>query len=775
MFSKAKPIWIKNKRSVKNLQAGFISCFVCDVDKEYSIKLSAATQYKLYLNGEFIAYGPARAAHGYIRVDEFKLQPRYGENIVAIEVAGYNCSSYYTIPIGSFVCAEIYENNKVIDYTGGRFKAILLDAQRNIFSHRYSAQRTYGEVWNFDCNSELYGWKTKFDIESDKIGICEMTEKFIPRDVPYPDYDIVKVETIEENGNIKHKPIGDLLDVFYVKNVSNFVDGYLQKDWTESPVEELYGDFMPNKDVKIGDKHIIGKDEYIIFRLPYNDSGFIMNNIQVLEDASVHVFFAEYNHGNGMMFTWFRNAINIIKYNLKMSQTEYNLESFEPYTCKYIGIAVTKGKISLSNPAIREYIYPKVDNVYFETNSEELNKIYNAAERTFRENVVDVPMDCPGRERGGWLCDSYFTGISEKFFSGKSDVEKVFLNNFVQAKEFPNIPDGMLPMVYPSEQKTINKEFSNPSFNAKYIPQWAMWYVVQLGEYDKRLENISIEYYKAICYNLLEFLNKYENKDGLLEKLDSWNFVEWSKANDWTWDVNYPTNMLYYKMLKVMCTLFNDDSLGVKADKLKDKIIEQSFTGDLFCDNAVYDSDGVLKLTGNYSETCQYYAYFFGVATEEDERFEALKYRIINEFGPDREESEELIKSRPFIGNYLRIIVLMRMSHFKIVLDDIKGYFLYMADATGTLWEKKDIEELKYAGSMNHGFASFAGVAIAYSAAGICEINYKDKIILYDAEYTSGINYMFEIKVNEGVITFNESDNVKNYTLPDGWKAVQIK
>lgn len=765
MFCDAKPIWVKNKRTVKNLQAGFTSCFVCDVDKEYSIKLSASTQYKLYLNGEFISYGPARAAHGYMRVDEFKLKPIKGNNIIAIEVAGYNCSSYYSIPVASFVCAELYENGNVINYTGRDFKAILLDKQRNIFAHRYSAQRTYGEVWNFDCNSEVYSWKTDFDLTSDNVDVCKITDEFIPRDVPYPEYEVINAESIEENGIIKHKPIENLLDVLYIKNVSNVRDGYLQSDWDESPAEELYGDFIPDKNIKCEDKQVIGKDEYIIFKLPYNDSGFIMNNIQVLEDASVHIFFAEYNHGNGMMFTWFRNAINIVKYNLKQSQTEYNLESFEPYTCQYIGIAVTKGKIIASHPSVREYTFPEVDNVSFETEDEELKKIYDAAVRTFRQNVVDVPMDCPGRERGGWLCDSYFTTISEKFFSGKTDVEKVFLNNFVEAKEFPNIPDGMLPMVYPSDQKNVN---------GKYIPQWAMWYVVQLEEFDKRMENLSIEYYKEICYNLLRFLSKYENSDGLLEKLDNWNFVEWSKANEWTQDVNYPTNMLYYKMLKVMCTLFNDDFLGRKADKLKDKIIEQSFDGNLFCDNAVCDNDGVMKLTGNYSETCQYYAYFFGIA-DDDKRFDGLKDRIINEFGPDREESDGLIKSAPFIGNYLRIIILMRMGYFNLALNDIKGYFLYMAEITGTLWEKNSIEELKYAGSMNHGFASFAGVAIAYSVAGIIEINYKDKTVLYDRDYKAGIDYNIKIKTNDGKIVVCELNRTKSFDLPKNWTGIPVK
>ena len=37
-----------------------------------------------------------------------------------------------------------------------------------------------------------------------------------------------------------------------------------------------------------------------------------------------------------------------------------------------------------------------------------LNRIYNGARRTLRLSTLDIFMDCPQRERGGWLCDSHF-------------------------------------------------------------------------------------------------------------------------------------------------------------------------------------------------------------------------------------------------------------------------------------------------------------------------------------------------------------------------------
>ena len=36
----------------------------------------------------------------------------------------------------------------------------------------------------------------------------------------------------------------------------------------------------------------------------------------------------------------------------------------------------------------------------------DLKKIFDAAVQTYRQNTFTIYMDCPSRERAGWLCDS---------------------------------------------------------------------------------------------------------------------------------------------------------------------------------------------------------------------------------------------------------------------------------------------------------------------------------------------------------------------------------
>ena len=77
----------------------------------------------------------------------------------------------------------------------------------------------------------------------------------------------------------------------------------------------------------------------------------------------------------------------------------------------------------------------------------------------------------------------------------------------------------------------------------------------------KRDPGMDKEYFRKLCYDLLNMLAKYRNSDGLLEDLPGWNFVEWSKCNTWTNDVNYPTNFLYSRILKAVGNIYGDDAL----------------------------------------------------------------------------------------------------------------------------------------------------------------------------------------------------------------------
>jgi alpha-L-rhamnosidase len=176
--------------------------------------------------------------------------------------------------------------------------------------------------------------------------------------------------------------------------------------------------------------------------------------------------------------------------------------------------------------------------------------------------------------------------------------------------------------------------------------------------------------------------------------------VEWSKANELVQDVNYPNNMMYYAALQAAANLYKNQDYKIKAEKVKKAILEQSYDGHFFTDHAVREK-GILYNDGSKTEVCQYYAFFTGVA-DKNTHEELFQYMLKN-FGPQRSEAkEDIYPAAPFIGNYLRLEILMREGFYQEVLDNIRGYFLYMAERTGTLWEYATENA-----SCNHGFASY--------------------------------------------------------------------
>lgn len=109
-FRKAAPIWLSGQSEETNVQAVFETKVECGSEAgEVRLHITAAALYKLWVNGRVAAYGPARAPHGYARIDRVNVTPllREGTNTVRIQVAGYYCYSYYTVRQPSFLQAEV--------------------------------------------------------------------------------------------------------------------------------------------------------------------------------------------------------------------------------------------------------------------------------------------------------------------------------------------------------------------------------------------------------------------------------------------------------------------------------------------------------------------------------------------------------------------------------------------------------------------------------------------------------------------------------------------
>ena len=89
----AYPVFLKGLSENKGIQAGFRLEYITPADvKRLCLRIAGRTFWKVWLDGELLAVGPARAAHGFARMDEWLLPPAPVGSIhhIAIEVTAQN-------------------------------------------------------------------------------------------------------------------------------------------------------------------------------------------------------------------------------------------------------------------------------------------------------------------------------------------------------------------------------------------------------------------------------------------------------------------------------------------------------------------------------------------------------------------------------------------------------------------------------------------------------------------------------------------------------------
>ena len=698
-FGTARPVWAQGRETEKNLTLSFRQNIRARRVSSARISIAASTDYRLRVNGEFVAHGPCVAAHDFYRVDCYDIAPymHRGDNIIAIEVAGYNEPSYYLLDQPSFLQAEVVLNGECAAATGRDFTAYEL-RQRKADVPRFSFQRPFTEYYTLAPDFDAWACDPEWDASpTEAVTLAEQPAKrLLPRRVAYPDYRMHDARPIQGG----------------------------------------------------------------IYKFDCNSSGFLGIEVEVTEPSRLKVSFDELLAADGHVNSGRLGCQAYVTYELQPGS--YRLESFEPYTMQYAEPVFETGGGRIGRIYMRDYCNADVHRATFSSSNADLDRLFETARETHRQSALDVFMDTPSRERAGWLCDSYFSARVAFDLAGHTKLEKNFIENYLLPERFKDIDEGMLPMCYPSDHR-----------NGNYIPNWAMWFVVELEEYLHRSgDTATVEAARKRVYDLIDYFRPYLNSDGLLERLDRWIFVEWSAANDYVQDVNYPTNMLYAEMLDAASRLYGDKSLAEQAEAVRRTIREQAYDGRFFCDNAVREKDGTLRRTDNHTEVCQYYAFFFRTATPE--LYPELWARLRDEFGPSRKRQNpypDVAFANAFIGNYLRLELLSREGLSHQILDESIAEYLTMADQTGTLWEN-----MTSVASCNHGFAAHLAHVLYRDVLGVYDISPTEKKIrlrFVDSglEYCRGSipvgeqKFDLEWKVEKGVFVIEKLSLPEGYTL----------
>lgn len=676
-------VWIDDNDYMNKTVA--FRCIVDKLGNNSKLKLAASNLYRIFINGEFIGYGPARAAHGYTRVDNYDLSSYAGEKaVITIEVFSSGINTFYIVDEKPFFAAEITENEKTVYNTDDFMAFLVTDRKQKV--QRFSFQRSFVESYSMTCD------RNAFYLGDDgvfkKMSTVEVAgNELIERLVSYPKLNYLNAgESIRKSGAKKTETPKEVWRDRSLTDIGPKLKGYTIDELTECLSDEICS--LEHTSGSAG-----AKAELYDFGRAV--TGFFKIDVSVSKKTVMYIVWDEILNSDGEINPFRNDCCNALKYEL--APGDYGLLSFEANTSRYFEVLIF-GDAIINNAGMVLYENPDALDILPDTDDSELLEIFEGAKNTFVQNAVDILIDCPSRERAGWLCDTYFSSRAERLFTGKSVVEKSFLENYIMYDKGCPIPEGMLPMCYPADT------------GDEFIPNWAMWFILELKSYFAATgDSEMITRAKPKVYALFDYFKTFLNEENLLENLESWVFVEWSKCNDpeYTAGVNFPSNILYSAALSAAGELYSDITLTELAQKVAESVRKYSYNGEFFEDNCIR-INGRLERQGHITETCQYYAFYFGIANKS--QYPDLYSEIIEKFGPTRDVQKiypQVCPSNAFIGDYLRLELLMSENLYADVIRDCKDYFLGMVRTTGTLWEMNSPTA-----SLVHCFASVAAVYI---------------------------------------------------------------
>ena len=219
--------------------------------------------------------------------------------------------------------------------------------------------------------------------------------------------------------------------------------------------------------------HIETTEDYTALKYDFGSvaSAFVGVDITLPEGGSVDLVHADMIADDGSIDPHGCASRCVVRLCCPSGRTRF--ESFEPYSVRYLKMIIRGAKtFTLNDVFLRRYQYPDLKGGTFLCNDGQINRIDEAARLTLLANTLDVFMDTPTRERGGWLCDSFWTSRAARMMLGETKVERTMLENFLAPTVAEHF-DGYLPPVYPAGK-------------AVDLPNWTMYMIPQLVEFYRR-------------------------------------------------------------------------------------------------------------------------------------------------------------------------------------------------------------------------------------------------------------------------------------------------
>ncbi len=731
-FLRAKPVFLTGLEQIPNIQAGFRQDVVFEKLPERAVfRVTARSFYRLYVNGVMVMHGPARTAEGYLRVDAFDAAAYFhaGANAVAFELI--SCAEGFQKRSNDITCepgvlrAELEADGSIVLATDESWRGIHLK-QRHARSERISHCRQNTEIYDLDERYTLWRTCPAGAIQWDRVSEVPWNAVLLERGMLLPELKKIASARLVEFGSA------------YIDETIPVAPTFFEAGMTE------YFDTLPERPrhdyLRTVETPLKGRADYI-------DGGICAEGTDSDSSLYLHFDFGQLHLGFiGFTVTCDRAGVldivhleTYVLYDRKSENTAganpctrlhlkpgtYTFLTMEPALTRYLKFYFRPSekaaeappvRVTLTDIHLRTYSYPDLGQGAFQCSDDDVNRLYEAARRTLLLNTLDIFMDCPERERGGWLCDSLWTARAARIMLGDQKVERAFLENFLL---FPaeKIWHAFFPETYPAHRPDYD--------TCPGITTWSFWLMAELCEYAERSGDTAfLEKYRKRVTAFVEGSQELIGASGLLENLP-FVFIDWSLSNnpEYHQPISTAANALYAYMLIRLGEAYHVEAWAEQGRQMQTVMKNVLVSLDPFAimpDPGIADSmtyeNGQLHKRGFYSESCQYTAMWAGLYAPDE--IPAITEEIVHRMGPDPTCAPRPYIGRAglFIGLCIRLDMLARLGEYEKLFSDIKAiYGPQLREGPGTLWENEIIDT----SSRCHGFTAHTGVHLTRDILGL--------------------------------------------------------
>lgn len=351
-------------------------------------------------------------------------------------------------------------------------------------------------------------------------------------------------------------------------------------------------DYLENRDFRITDSEaknvIFGDNKYTFEKKP--TPSLTVYSKKIKAKNNIYDFGEEYvgnlkitANGNGTLLIRYAEELENgkPKFNLrcncdyqekiKLNNRQITFETYNYKAFRYVEIICNNAEIIDVELLIQHYPFSKTAKNII-TDNNDLKKVFELCKNTIKYGVQESFIDCPTREKGQYLGDTFVSGFAHFYLTDDCTPLKRAIKSFANSIKY----SGKILAV------------SNCAYQQEIADYSLLFPIIVLKYYNITKDSDFLFDMYSACDFILKYFSKFENKYCLLENVEEqWNLVDWPenlRDNYEFFDIHNVLNAYYYASVKAFEEIKKILNISFKE---KSSIIKENYNK-LFYKNGLY-------------------------------------------------------------------------------------------------------------------------------------------------------------------------------------------